>query len=423
MHLRFLLVCIILLSSCKSESTDLSPKNQTAHEYLEYNAYCNEPWYKQYSANNLDSSRGLIEKKLKANPKELPTLTFYAELLRRKREYHLSDSITNVILSLDSSNGNAWRIKSDISRIPAASKALKYKYDFKYYLKEGLRRDPTNGGLLEVDAIYSLKHSNFRRFRRDFKNLYKSGTYTKTALSIARLYLMQLPQDAVLFTAGDMDTYPLLAVQEGANFRKDVTIFNTSLLRHSWYYKNICEMSGIEMSFDSTTLDSLDQNYYDPIKFEQNSKLFIDAICKSRKSKPTCFVSNCRVKDREGIPNIIKGHYRLVLPQDSDSKEGIYSDSFDYEAIDTLLNHVDANDYVEPYISSLQNSPLLLPWRYKRKHEIGVLYPFIMLQEHLMNSDRERGIEVRDWIYRYLKTVNNDELLVLFTENQKQFEK
>ncbi len=90
----------------------------------------------------------------------------------------------------------------------------------------------------------------------------RSNRYT--AISMAKNYLNSCEPNAILFTIGDNDTFPLWYAQEIENVRTDIKIVNTSLFMTDWYIDQMkmksYESEGLPISFkhDQYVGDKLD---------------------------------------------------------------------------------------------------------------------------------------------------------------------
>ncbi len=92
-----------------------------------------------------------------------------------------------------------------------------------------------------------LLHSNY--FERD-----RSGNFI--AHDYARNILDSCEPDAMLFTNGDNDTYPLWYLQYVEGFRRDVRVVNQSLLRTPWYARQLRDLNPrLPISMSDATID------------------------------------------------------------------------------------------------------------------------------------------------------------------------
>ncbi len=85
-------------------------------------------------------------------------------------------------------------------------------------------------GLLVLSAPVIMGFQNFDDHSR--KGHYASRDY-------AANFLNSLQKDAIIFTYGDNDTYPLWYAQEVENIRRDVRVVNLSLIAVDWYINKL----------------------------------------------------------------------------------------------------------------------------------------------------------------------------------------
>jgi tetratricopeptide (TPR) repeat protein len=95
--------------------------------------------------------------------------------------------------------------------------------------RKGVPAYALTGTVLIALPFLTVKHQYFTHDR--------SQNYT--CQDFSKNMLVGLKKDAILFTHGDNDTYPLWYIQEVENYRKDVRIVNLQLVNLPWYIKQL----------------------------------------------------------------------------------------------------------------------------------------------------------------------------------------
>ena len=107
------------------------------------------------------------------------------------------------------------------------------------------------------------------------------------ARDLAKDYLESCDKNAILFTFGDNDTYPLWYAQEVEHIRPDIRVINTSLLGIDWYinqmrYK-VNESAPIDLSLTAAQIEGRRRDYirYQPkAQYPENQYYYLSDVMK-----------------------------------------------------------------------------------------------------------------------------------------------
>lgn len=119
---------------------------------------------------------------------------------------------------------------------------------------------------------------------------FQSGTYSTGILNYNYNVLSSLAPNAILFTFGDNDTYPVLMIQDALNYRTDVVCINTSLAKIGAYRNEIFKKLAIVLSEPELKL----MNDIDSDKWEEN---FVKLFVSKYKSNPIYFALTAGNRD------------------------------------------------------------------------------------------------------------------------------
>ena len=240
-----LIVFMILLFSCNlGQSQQAKPEKVYR---IVYEIKSND-WYKQQA--------DLWKKEIKKNPKNAEAWHNY---YNANRYAHFKD--------LDSKEKQAVLRKI----IEDMGEAIPETYEY-YYLKYKNSCNLSQISLIEkahqlkpdepepyYDLIaYHQINGNKDKVKKFYKKLYDSKDTAPWLINYNYNVLMSADKNAIIFTNGDNDTYPVRMLQEVKGVREDVTILNISLSAVHSYLKNKLEEKS--MAFD---LSDFKNKYFD----------------------------------------------------------------------------------------------------------------------------------------------------------------
>lgn len=107
---------------------------------------------------------------------------------------------------------------------------------------------------------YYLILNSIKEFEKA-KSMLERVHYDQNAITYAKELLATCPENGILITSGDSDTFPLWYIQEKLGYKKDVAVINHSLLQAAWYFDMIKQTTNLKSSLETGTYEFYSRTY------------------------------------------------------------------------------------------------------------------------------------------------------------------
>ena len=103
------------------------------------------------------------------------------------------------------------------------------------HFMEARRCDPTDAFTWVESIVPAMRHGQSDVADEAISNLLETGAFPPGSVEFNRWMLDEVPDNAVLVTWGDLDTFPAWGLQLSDGVRPDVAVVNVNLLSAWWY--------------------------------------------------------------------------------------------------------------------------------------------------------------------------------------------
>lgn len=223
-----------------------------------------------YRQNRLQEALPFFELAVQQDQQNSDAYAWLAETYRRLERAEDAIDAARKAIEIDSCSSFAHTVMADVFNSQYGSWQGINSDSTWNHLCKAVACDPRDGNAWLSIWSEAIRRGELSLKKKALHQMVKTGFLTSAVLSYNRWMLGHLPENALLLTNGDMDTYPAVAIQEVERFRQDVVVVNNSLLNTPWYARHIRDRYEMPLPFGDTELDSLS-----PYQDENGKKVLV----------------------------------------------------------------------------------------------------------------------------------------------------
>lgn len=321
-----------------------------------------EDGIKSYRNNNLEAALPQFQHAVKEKPNDADARAWLAETYRRLGKKEDAVKTAREALGINPCQSFAHTVIAEACN-PQYGIWEQANSDTAWqHLQQAVHCNPDDGNALLDIWIEGIRREDEAQWKNALRGLMKSKFFTTATLSYNRWLLAHLPKDAVLFTNGDMDTYPTAALQLVEQFRTDVAIVNLSLLNTPWYAHFISKYYNVPLPFSDAAIDSLryyqvSQNHF----LSPSSQIVQGWFAQKEKNNFSRPIAISTTVDTNSLPDIrnrlkLAGAYWIWFPQNVDIPH-------DLQLMQKSFKSIDPKNFAGPFISSQDRSCIRIYYR------------------------------------------------------------
>jgi tetratricopeptide (TPR) repeat protein len=353
-----------------------------------------------YGQNKLAEALPLLEKAALKYEDDADVHAWVAETFRRLKKPDKAAEAARKAIELEpcSSFGHtvlAWNYNPLYYNWPGANRDMTWRH-----LMKAAECDSGDGNIWTGVWTEAVRRNDPAQQRRALHHLVDTGFLTDTILSYNRWMLRHLPENALLLTNGDWDTYPAAALQELEGFRPDVAVVNRSLLNVPWYAKFLEHEYGLELPYPDDEILAL-KSFEDPsgrrvLVATQMFQGWLDLAASGGFDRPiavsvTVFVDDMMPELMDHL--VLAGPYWLWVPEPAEVDH-------DADLLEASLASIEPGDFTGSFVSAMDRSPVRRTTSHLLAHNISAAC--LKYAESLVEERRYAEAEERlSWIERF----------------------